>query len=219
MRAIGNVGLAVQDTVTVKGHVFLVDDDSEIRSHLGDLLKHLGYGVSDFSSGTLFLQQAQRCSPAVLVLDMRMPQMTGLELQKSLHKQDWRLPIIFVSGESKNQEIIDAMKFGAVDFLWKPFDYTQLVQVIDDALRLDVQRTNDQKRLVRVAALHQSLSPREKDIINLMLLGYGNKDIAAAKSLMADTVKKHRAQIFEKMHVQSLADLLALCKDFIPTQG
>jgi DNA-binding CsgD family transcriptional regulator len=116
-------------------------------------------------------------------------------------------------------EIIDAMKLGAVDFLWKPFDYTQLVQVIDDALRLDVQRTNDQKRLVRVAALHQSLSPREKDIINLMLLGYGNKDIASARSLMADTVKKHRAQIFEKMHVQSLAELLALCKDFIPTQG
>jgi FixJ family two-component response regulator len=219
MRAIGNVGLAVQDAMTVKGHVFLVDDDSEIRSHLGDLLKHLGYGVSDFASGALFLQQARRCSPAVLVLDMRMPQMTGLDLQKSLHERDWRLPIIFMSGESKNQEIIDAMKLGAIDFLWKPFDYTQLVQVIDGALRLDVQRTNDQKRLVRVAALHQSLSPREKDIINLILLGHGNKDIASAKSLMADTVKKHRAQIFEKMHVQSLAALLALCKDFTPTQG
>ena len=219
MCAIGNVGLSAQDTVTVKGHVFLVDDDSEIRSHLGDLLKQLGYGVSDFASGSLFLQQAQRCSPAVLVLDMRMPQMTGLDLQKSLHERDWRLPIIFMSGESKNQEIIDAMKLGAIDFLWKPFDYTQLVQVIDGALRLDVQRTNDQKRLVRVAALHQSLSPKEKDIINLILLGHGNKDIASAKSLMADTVKKHRAQIFEKMHVQSLAELVALCKDFTPTQG
>jgi len=205
--------------MTDKGHIFLVDDDQDIRSSLGDLLKHLGYGVSDFASAAAFFQQASRFSPAVLVLDMRMPQMTGLDLQKALREQDWPLPIIFISGESKNQEIIDAMKFGAVDFLWKPFDYTQLVQVIDGALRLDVQRTNDQKRLVRVAALHQSLSPKEKDIINLILLGHGNKDIASAKSLMADTVKKHRAQIFEKMHVQSLAELLALCKDFIPTQG
>ena len=205
--------------MTDKGHIFLVDDDQDIRSSLGDLLKHLGYGVSDFASAAAFLQQASRFSPAVLVLDMRLPQMTGLDLQKALREEDWPLPIIFISGESKNQEIIDAMKFGAVDFLWKPFDYTQLVQVIDGALRLDVQRTNDQKRLVRVAALHQSLSPKEKDIINLILLGHGNKDIASAKSLMADTVKKHRAQIFEKMHVQSLAELLALCKDFIPTQG
>jgi FixJ family two-component response regulator len=211
------MGLAVLVTMTAKGQVFLIDDDDEIRNHLGDLLIHLGYGVIGFASAASFLQHAQRCSPAVLVLDMRMPQMTGLELQKALLEQGWRLPIIFMSGESKSQEIIDAMKFGAVDFLWKPFDYTELVQVIDKALQIDVHRTADQLRLTRVAALYQGLSPREREIIHLMLLGHANKDIAAAKSLKADTVKKHRAQILEKMHTQSLAELLSLCRDFSPT--
>jgi len=200
--------------MTDKGRIFLVDDDHDIRCSLGDLLKHLGYGVSDFASATAFLQEAQRISPAVLVLDMRMPQMTGLDLQKALSEQDWPLPIIFMSGESNNQEIIDAMKFGAIDFLWKPFDYTQLVQVIDKALKLDVQRHDEQKRLLRVTALYQSLSGKEKDIFNSILLGHGNKDIAVAKSLMADTVKKHRAHIFGKMQVNSLAELIALCKNF-----
>ncbi len=200
--------------MTDKGHIFLVDDDQDIRSSLGDLLRHLGYGVSDFASATAFLQQAPRFSPAVLVLDMRMPQMTGLDLQKALREEDWPLPIIFMSGESKNQEIIDAMKFGAVDFLWKPFDYSQLIQVIDQALKLDVQRHAEKKRLLRVAAHYQSLSRKEKDIFIFILAGHGNKDIALAKSLMADTVKKHRAQIFAKMQVNSLAELIALCQNF-----
>ena len=211
------MGLAAEGTMTHKGCVFLVDDDGEIRSHLGDLLRHLGYRVTDFASATSFLEHAQRCSPAVLVLDMRMPQITGLDLQRALLEQDWLLPVIFMSGESKNQEIIDAMKFGAVDFLWKPFDYTQLVQVIDKALQLDGQRSADQIRLKRVAALYQGLSPREREMVHLMLLGHGNKDIATTKSLMADTVKKHRAQILAKMQVQSLAELLSLCKDFKTT--
>lgn len=200
--------------MTDKGHIFLVDDDQDIRSSLGDVLRHLGYGVSDFASATAFLQQAPRFSPAVLVLDMRMPQMTGLDLQKALREQDWPLPIIFISGESKNQEIIDAMKFGAVDFLCKPFEYTQLVQVIDQALKRDVQRHAEKKRLLYVAALYQSLSRKEKDLFMLILVGHGNKDIALAKSLMADTVKKHRAHIFAKMQVNSLAELIALCENF-----
>jgi len=148
-----------------------------------------------------------------------MPQMTGLDLQKALLEQDWPVPIIYMSGESQSQEIIDAMKFGAIDFLWKPITHTQLVQVIDNGLILDVQRHADQKRLRRVEGLHQTLSPTEQDVFALMLLGHGNKDIAALKNVMPDTVKKHRAQILEKMQVNSLAELLALCKNFAPTHG
>ncbi len=198
--------------MTPKGHVFIVDDDDEVRLSLADLLRYLGYGVSDFASATFFLQQAQRCSPAVLVLDMRMPQMTGLDLQKVLLEQDWPVPIIYMSGESQSQEIIDAMKFGAIDFLWKPITHTQLAQVIDNGLKLDVQRHADQKRLRRVEELQRTLSPTEQGILTEMLLGHGNKDIAAIKNVMPDTVKKHRAQILDKMQVNSLAELLALCK-------
>jgi FixJ family two-component response regulator len=202
--------------MTNKGHVYLVDDDHDIRFNLGDVLRQLGYGVSDFESASLFLLQAQRQSPAVLVLDMRMPQMSGLDLHKTMQEKDWTLPIIYMSGDSQNQEIIDAMKLGAIDFLWKPFAKAQLVQVIDKALLLDANRHANQQRLKRVNELHQVLSPREQSMFALMLLGHGNKDIAAATGLMADTVKKHRAQVLTKMEVDSLADLLALCKDFVP---
>ena len=199
--------------MTIKGHVFLVDDDQDVRSSLADVLIHLGYGVSDFESATSFLQQAVRCSPAVLVLDMRMPKMTGLDLQKELIEQDWSLPIIYMSGDSQSQEIIDAMKFGAIDFLWKPIAHTQLIQVVDKGLKLDDQRQTNQLRLKRAAALQQSLSAREQEILSLMLLGHGNKAIGLEKNVMADTVKKHRAQIMAKMEVNSLAELLSLCND------
>jgi FixJ family two-component response regulator len=202
--------------MTVKGHVFLVDDDHDIRFHLGDVLRQLGYGVTDHASAAEFLQQARRVSPAVLVLDMRMPKMTGLDLQKALREQNWHLPIIYMSGDSQNQEIIDAMKLGAIDFLWKPFTQMQMVQAIDKGLALDAQRHADQQRLQRVANLYEGLSPREQSMFALMLLGHGNKDIAASTGVMADTVKKHRAQVLTKMQVESLAELLALCKDFMP---
>jgi FixJ family two-component response regulator len=182
-------------------------------------LIHLGYGVSDFDSAASFLQQALRCSPAVLVLDMRMPKMTGLDLQKVLIEKDWPIPIIYMSGDSQSQEIIDAMKLGAVDFLWKPITHTQMIQVVNKGLKLDGQRHEDQLRLKRVAALQQSLSAKEQEILSLMLLGHGNKAIGIEKNVMADTVKKHRAHIMAKMEVNSLAELLLLCKDFIPTYG
>jgi len=182
-------------------------------------LIHLGYGVSDFESATSFLQQAVRCSPAVLVLDMRMPKMTGLDLQKVLIEKDWPIPIIYMSGDSQSQEIIDAMNLGAVDFLWKPITHTQMIQVVNKGLKLDGQRHEDQLRLKRVAALQQSLSAKEQEILSLMLLGHGNKAIGIEKNVMADTVKKHRAHIMAKMEVNSLAELLLLCKDFIPTYG
>jgi FixJ family two-component response regulator len=206
-----------EQIMTIKGHVFLVDDDQDVRLSVADVLIHLGYGVSDFDSATSFLQQALRCSPAVLVLDMRMPKMTGLDLQKALIKQDWHLPIIYMSGDSQSQEIIDAMKFGAIDFLWKPITHTQLIQVVDKGLKLDALRHENQLRLNRVAALHQGLSAKEQEILSLMLMGHGNKAIGLEKNVMADTVKKHRSQILAKMEVSSLAELLSLCKEFIPT--
>ena len=201
------------------GHVYLVDDDHEIRLHLGNMLRQLGYRVSIFHSAVEFLNKAIRTTPSTLVLDMRMPGMSGLELLNALAELNWEIPVIYMSGESHTQEIIDAMKGGAVDFLWKPFSQTQMVDAIEKSLTLDAERSATKKRLTKVNELYQSLSRKEQHIFSLMLLGHGNKSIAAVTGVMPDTVKKHRAQVFEKMQVASLADLLALCKDFVPSQS
>ncbi len=200
----------------IKGHIYLVDDDLEIRIHLSDLLRQSGYGVADYASATDFLTSANRISPAVLVLDMRMPVMTGLDLQKALTAQAWNLPIIYMSGESHSQEIIDAMKTGAIDFLWKPFPHSQLLQAVEKGLASDLNFRQKEIRLSKVESLYQTLSSREKLIFSLMLLGHGNKRIAAITDLMADTVKKYRAQVMDKMQVDSLAELLSFCKGFEP---
>lgn len=202
--------------MNIKGHVYLVDDDYEIRIHLGDLLRQSGYGVTDYESATDFLNSALRVSPSVLVLDMRMPVMSGLDLQKALTAQAWNLPIIYMSGESHSQEIIDAMKAGAIDFLWKPFSHSQLLQAVDKGLGLDLNIRQKETRLSKVESLYLTLSSREKLIFSLMLLGHGNKRIAAITDLMADTVKKYRAQVMLKMEVDNLAELLSFCKDFDP---
>ena len=202
-----------------KGHVFIVDDDVEIRLHLGNLLRHVGYSVSDFGSAKEFLATDENLGASVLVLDMRMPIMSGLDLQKSLRAQGSDVPIIYISGESRSQEIIDAMKGGAIDFLWKPFTHTQLVEVIEKGLNLGEQHDKKRKLAKRVETLYVALSRREKSIFALMLLGYGNKEIAAKMGLMPDTVKKYRAQVLEKMQVENFAALLDLCKGFeLPTQ-
>jgi FixJ family two-component response regulator len=202
-----------------KGHVFIVDDDAEIRLHLGNLLRHLGYSVTDLGSAKEFLATEENLEVSVLVLDMRMPIMSGLDLQKSLRSQGSDLPIIYISGESRSQEIIDAMKGGAIDFLWKPFTHTQLVEVIEKGLNLGELHHKKRKLAKRVETLYVALSRREKSIFTLMLLGYGNKDIAAKVGLMPDTVKKYRAQVLEKMQVENLASLLDFCKGFdLPTQ-
>lgn len=199
--------------------VYLVDDDDDIRFHLTDLMHQLGYRVSAFGSASEFLMRAQPFSPAVLVLDMRMPVLNGLDVQQALKDKGWLLPIVFISGESQGQEIIDAMKGGAVDFLWKPFPLSQLKQAIDKCLDLDLLRAADDHRLAQVSKRFATLSPREVMIFELMRLGHGNKAIASITGIMADTVKKHRAQVLAKMEAETLAELLTLCKDFAPPRA
>jgi FixJ family two-component response regulator len=108
------------------------------------------------------------------------------------------------------------MKYGAIEFLCKPFPQSELIQAIDKGLRQDSERHEDQKRLLLVDSLHKSLNPSEQSILSLMLMGHGNKYIASVKGLMADTIKKYRGQILSKMQVNSLAELLTLCKGYIP---
>ena len=198
-------------------HVYLVDDNADIRFHLKGLLINKGYNVHEFGSAQAFLDgHVQLEHPCVLVLDMRMPKLSGLDLQNHLKQQNIFIPIIFISGESQQQEIIDAMKSGAIEFLWKPFKSDDLVAAIQRGINLDTANTNLNHRKSKLYALQSSLTRQENKIFQLMLKGLGNKDIGKELGIFSDTVKKHRAQVLDKMQVNNLHELLILWEGVEP---
>ena len=200
-------------------HVYLVDDNSEIRFHLKGLLVQKGYSVHDFDGAQLFLERLEKLiHPCVLVVDMRMPNLSGLDLQNQLKLRNIFIPTIFISGESHHQEIIDAMKSGAIEFLWKPFQSEHLIAAIDRGLALDVQHTHIQERKSKLQSLQAKLSPRENEIFLLIYKGLGNKEIGVKLGIFSDTVKKHRAHILEKMQVTNLYELLQLWDGIDPAE-
>jgi FixJ family two-component response regulator len=194
------------------GHVYVVDDNPDIRFYLTDLLRQMGYSIEGYESAQAFLQQSIDIFPAVLVLDVRMPGMSGVELQDKMKSLGRHTPIIFISGESESEEIIRAMKGRPIEFLWKPFRIQDLIDAIDRGLIVDGVNRKDfiQKNEIRRKWL--ALSARERDVFVLMLAGHTNKGIAERLDILPDTAKKHRANILQKMQVPHLADLMALCK-------
>jgi FixJ family two-component response regulator len=197
---------------TSNGHVYVVDDNADLRHYLTDLLRQMGYSVESFDSAQSFLTQSFDIFPAVLVLDVRMPYMSGIELQKEIKAMGRHLPIIFISGESYSEEIIQAMKGQPIEFLLKPFQIQTLVDAIDKGMSLDgLNRQNfTQKNDIRCK--WQTLSARERDVFVLMLDGHANKGISERLDILPDTAKKHRANVLQKMETPHLSDLLALCK-------
>ena len=192
-------------------HVYLVDDNAEIRFHLKALLVNKGYNVHEFEGAQAFLDEhGQLEHPCVLVLDMRMPKLSGLDLQNHLKHQNIFIPIIFISGESQHQEIINAMKGGAIEFLWKPFKSDDLVAAVQRGINLDTANSDLIHRKSKLYSLQSSLTPQENKIFLLMLGGLGNKEIGKELSIFSDTVKKHRAQVLDKMQVNKLHELLIL---------
>ncbi len=191
--------------------VYLVDDNAKIRQHLNALLVSKGYVVYEFESAQAFLDRhVQLVHPCVLVLDMRMPKQSGLDLQIHLNLQKIYVPIIFISGESKHQEIIDAMKGGAIEFLWKPFKSDDLIAAIQRGIDLDKNNTNLVQRKIKLNSLKLNLTNQENKVFLLLFKGLGNKEIGKELGVLADTVKKYRAQVLEKMEVKNINELLTL---------
>jgi FixJ family two-component response regulator len=198
-------------------HVYLVDDNADIRFHLKGLLINKGYNVHEFDGAQAFLDgYVQLERPCVLVLDMRMPKLSGLDLQNHLKHQNIFIPIIFISGESQQQEIINAMKGGAIEFLWKPFKSDDLLEAIQRGINLDTANSNLIQRKSKLYALQSTLTPQENKIFLLMLKGLGNKDLGKELGIFSDTVKKHRAQVLDKMQVPKLPELLTLWQGIEP---
>jgi FixJ family two-component response regulator len=193
------------------GHVYLVDDDPSIRRALKGSLTELGYTVNEYASSEEFLSDAVPTSPAVVLLDMRMPAQSGIEAQAALLKHGWQTPVIFISGESLAPQIVTAMKQGAIDFLFKPFSMQDLLQAIQRGMALDRQLHAQLIRLTTAKRGLALLTPRETEVCVEMLSGRSNKEIAKLNGSAAATIKLHRSRVLAKMQVKSLSELIALC--------
>ena len=194
------------------GHVFLVDDNHDVRFYLADMLVRLGYTVDTFDNAQAFLSNALDISPAVVLLDMRMPGLTGLELQNRLLSIGRRTPIVFISGESEKTEIIEAFRHGAIDFVLKPFSRDKLCLILEKAMDIDRRRHQEFVNTDTVRRVFNVLSNREKEIFMLIVQGLTNKGIAEVTGIQPGTAKKHRATIYQKLNVNSSAELINLCK-------
>jgi FixJ family two-component response regulator len=192
------------------GHIYLVDDDASIRSALAGTLERQGFSVTPYPSAAEFLKHATEVSPAVIVLDMRMPGQSGVELQAELTRHGWTTPVIFISGESLPAQIVQAMKQGAGDFLLKPFSMHDLLTAVDRALEQDRAAHNVLIKARAVEKLYATLTRREREVFDAIIAGKTNKQVADEDGSAAATIKLHRARVLSKMQVDSVADLIAL---------
>jgi FixJ family two-component response regulator len=190
------------------GTVYLIDDDDSMRSSLSRMLRDVGYLVYDYQSASSFLTSNKLVCPAVILLDMQMPDITGLDLMERLEKIGLTTPIIFLSGQSYPQEIVKGLKKGALDFLFKPFNLEELLNAIRDALEYDQKQF---KRILKVSEIKKNfntLTPREKEVCALLVEGLMNKEIAERLGTTDATIKVHKARVMEKMRASSLQDLV-----------
>jgi len=200
------------------GHIFLVDDNHDFRFYLSDMLSTLGYTVDVFDNSHAFLDNALDVSPAVVLLDMKMPGLNGLDLQARLVALNKKTPVVFISGESDKDQIIEAFKFGAVDFLLKPIDREKLCAAVDKALALDRQKNAEFANIRAIRRTYDTLSKREKEIFTLIAEGKPNMDIAQITGTQPNTAKKHRANIYQKFQVNSTAEVMRMCRQIDLTQ-
>lgn len=188
--------------------VYLVDDDAQILSGIATFLRDKHFEVRTFSSGHDFIASLPLTQTGVIVLDMHMPDLTGLEIQSKLLELQCKSPVFFLSGESKSQQIIDALKGGAYEFLLKPVSPNVLLDALNRAFESKHQEDESMKTLLNCEALLTKLTPIEQEITRYFLHGHSNKMVAEAIGLKADTIKKRRAQIYAKLQVENLPELI-----------
>ncbi len=190
--------------------VFVVDDDPSVRSSLKFLISTVGLQAESFDSADTFLQRKPSDAPSCLVLDVRLPGLSGLDFQRELAARNIRIPIVFITGHGDIPMTVRAMKAGAVEFLTKPFRDQDLLDAVRIALERDRARREQEKEVTELQQRFDSLSPREREVISMVVSGMLNKQIAGQLGTAENTVKVHRSRAMEKMHAQSLAELVKM---------
>ena len=193
--------------------VFIVDDDDGVRASLRILLKSVGLPASPYASAQEFLASYHASQPGCLVLDIRMPGMSGLELQTELNVRGAMIPVIFVTGHGDVPMAVEAMQHGAFDFLQKPYRDQDLIDRVQRALARDRENREAIKGHERIRAHLNSLTPREREVLDLLTHGKPNKVMAAELGLSQRTVEIHRAHVMEKMAAGSIAQLVRMVMD------
>jgi len=188
--------------------VYLVDDEFAVRDSLSLLIESTGQTVRSFESAEAFLKNYDSKQPGCLLLDVRMPSMSGLELQDELLRREISIPIIFISGHAGIPDSAKAFRAGAVDFLEKPFDNETLLERIKEAIKKDIANREQFIEHRQIQNRLDHLTVREQEVLSLIVRGHHNKEMARILDISNRTVEAHRASIMEKMHANSLAELM-----------
>ena len=200
----------IKDGVETRSIVYVVDDDASIREALKSLLASMGMRVEVFGSAAEFLKSTLADIPSCLVLDVRLPGVSGLDFQAELTKANIQVPIIFITGHGDIPMTVRAMKAGAVEFLTKPIRDQDLLDAVQLALEQDRARREAEKAISEVRGRYESLTPREQEVIALVTAGLMNKQIAAEMDVSEITAKVHRGNVMRKMGAKSLAELVRM---------
>ena len=203
---------AVTKAINSHKYVFLIEDHEELRDDLTRILQFVGYVVHAFPDPVQFLECDKHLAPAVIVSDMRMPYMSGVELQERLKELGRTIPMIVISGESTDQQIIAALKNGAIDFLLKPFSRESLLAAVARGVEIDSAAMQSVIRVSEFNEKLQMLSPRERQVFQLLSQGFGNKELMENLNISLPTVKQYKSEVMYKLRLRSLAELIALHK-------
>ena len=190
--------------------VFVIDDDLEVREALELLMQSVGLAVTTYDSAQAFLETFDPDQPGCIVLDVRMPGMSGLDLQERLSKEKLHPPVIIITGHGDVPMAVRAVKSGAVDFIEKPFNDQLLLDSVHKSIEKDARQRGEASRLSELVQRYESLTPREKEVLKMVAGGQRNKVIAAELNITQSTVEAHRAKVMEKMNAHSLSDLMRI---------